>query len=85
MKLKGYIEVTVVTAGLEAIEVKQQLRVENIDVVMDARAFNASDRGLAGIEGQTQTIIVMKQVSDSPCEVTETYEQVIALMKEASE
>ena len=85
MKLKGYIGVNVVTAGLEAITIPQQVAVCNIDAVLDAGVLNAADRALLKVEGQTGAILVCKSISDSPCEVEESFEQVLTLIKEASE
>ena len=85
MKVKGYIDVNAVSVGLEATSVRQQIRVDCIDVVMDAGALTAGDRQLLQIEPQTQTLLICPRVNSRPCEVEDTYEEVVARIKEASE
>jgi hypothetical protein len=82
--MKGFIKVSSITSGLNAKALQQVLAVDKIDAVLDVKSLDECDRLNLGLESSTQTLLICSAISNSPNEVLEDFETVLALMVEAS-
>lgn len=81
--MKGFIEVTVIAAGLDALTVKQLISVDEIQVILDCSELAPSDREALALSQRAGCVIIASGVSEIPCDVAETYEEVKQRIAEA--
>ena len=82
--MKGFIQLTTVATGLSVDTITQLLSVSQIDSVMDVSSLTDDDRDMLDVVPSAKTLIIAKGIAEDACEVTESFDEVLTLIEDAS-